>query len=136
MQPNVRATGLLTHGKGELVPVGFQVTELVQASCRRVRNHRSLMPVAQAVRGHLFGLQPEPCRAEFQVFHTRCAPQHIDAVGQPRQHPIVDEPGQLDSGYTCFSSLSGREQPPLALSQRCEHSFKLSATHTAIVSSG
>ena len=116
MQPNVRSTGLLTHQQGELVPVGFQIAELVKACRRCMGNHRSLMPAAQAVRGHLFGLQPEPCRAEFQVFHTSCTAQDVDTVRQTGQHPVLNKPRELYSRHTSQAGLGSCEQTPLALS--------------------
>lgn len=80
VQPDVGPPGLAPAGKGELVPVGRQVTQPIQAGCGAM-GYRALL--GSSLPGWNIGGELQPCGPEVEVVGLRCARHPLYARGNP-----------------------------------------------------
>ena len=134
MQPHVGTARLLAVGKRELVLISVQVPQLMKSGCRSVRDDGSIGSVAQALRSHPLGIEPEPCCAEFQVLNACRSAERIHAVREPDQDAVILQTSELDARHSRPPRLRGRQQTPLPLGEVHNQALKGTSVHTAIVS--
>lgn len=114
MRADVGPPRLASVRDRELMNIGRQVANRVQARCRALGDDRNVS-VGEAFPGRPCGIELEPGHAEIEVIGLRGYPDAVDALRHPLEQSNLDEPRQGAPGDTGSPSLLEGDEAPCPL---------------------